>query len=152
MNSTIINFFTVSTKARISMLQYPILTKNALVDYFYKEVKYQNHATLKQKEDSIHFTVTPFTSKYLNSRNKFNSYSEAIFTITEKDNILTVSFIGLCKNILYVSAVLPIFIFIASVFFIIAFGNPFYVLLAPLAPILFFVIISLLLLFIQFDK
>ena len=76
------------------MLQYPVLTKKDLVDYFYEEVKYQNHAALKRKGDSISFSVTPFTSKYFRSQNKFNSYSEAEFKISEKNKILTVSFIA----------------------------------------------------------
>ena len=143
MNKTLINFFTVSIKASISMLQYPMLTKKDLVDYFYEEVKYQNHATLKRKGDSISFSVTPFTSKYFRSQNKFNSYSDAEFKISEENGILTVSFIGIGKNIIYVSLVFPSFFFILGIYTTIAFGAPFFLLLA----LVFLVITSLLLLF-----
>lgn len=145
MTNKLIKFFTVSTKASISMLQYPIITKKDLVDYFYKEVKYQNHATIKRKEDSVHFSVTPFTSKFLRGRNKFNSYSEATFTITEKDNFLTVSFSGVCKNIIYISLVLPIFFLIGAIYATISKGA----FLMLLFPVIFFILISLLLLFME---
>lgn len=144
MNSKLLKFFTVSTKASISMLQYPTLTPKALVDYFYEEVKYQNHATIKRNDDSIHFSVTPFTQKILRSRNKFNSYSEASFTISEKNNILTVSFIGVCKNLIYSSLILPTLFFIMCIPFTLIYDGSFSILLFP---IVFFVIISLLLLF-----
>lgn len=143
MKNKLLKFFTVSTKASISLLQYPSLTKKDLVDYFYTEVKYQNHATLKRKDDIIHFSVTPFTQKFLRSRNKFNSYSEASFIITEKNNILTVSFIGVCKNLIYFSLVLPSFLFIMGIYTAIVWHSPFFLLLAPV----FLIIISLFLLF-----
>lgn len=150
MNSSIIKFFTVSTKASISTFQYPILTKKDLLDYFYEEVKFQNHATLKRKEDIISFSVTAFTSKYFRNRNKFNSYSEAEFKISEQNKMLTVSFIGICKNLIYVSFVLPIFIFIFLVCSVIASNSPvLFLLVSIIAPIIFLVIIALLLLFME---
>jgi hypothetical protein len=127
------------------MLQYPMLTKKDLVDYFYEEVKFQNHSTLKRKGDTISFSVTPFTSKYLRSRNKFNSYSDAEFKILEENGILTVSFVGVCKNIIYVSLVIPSIFFVVGIYAAIAIYNPIFLLLASV----FLVIISLLLLFLE---
>lgn len=145
MNPLLLKFFTVSTKASISLLQYPILTKKDLLIFFYEEVKYQNHATIKRKEDSVHFSVTPFTSKFLRNRNKFNSYSQASFTISEKNNLLTISFIGIAKNLIYSSLILPTFFFIMSILAIIYKGA----FLTLLLPIAFIIIMPLLLLFME---
>jgi len=136
---------TISTQGSISIAQYPDLSQKILLDYFYNEIKYQNHSTLKRSGDIIYFTVTPFSSKFLRSRNKFNNYSEAELKISKQDNFLVISFIGFCLNGLYKSLILPSFIFILG--FCVAVKNGSFGLL--IIPIILFPILSGLILLLE---
>lgn len=111
-------FYIITAKASISKYQYPNITREQMMSYFYQLVKSQHHSRLKKKENYIAFEIDLFDISLTRYNNKLNNYSSGSFLISENPQYINISFEGDIRRGLYLSLILPTILFGISLCFI----------------------------------